>query len=218
MRIFSTRKKLVAALPRQAVVAEIGVQCGDFSRSILRKAKPRRLHLIDCWEVYREDLEYPHDGFAGSQNDHQRNHDRVLARFAAEIATGRVMLHRGYSVPVLRTFPDAYFDWIYIDANHTYDAVSSELAAAMPKIKPGGVIAGHDYIDSPYWRNRNFGVVEAVNEFCVEQGWEIIGQTPGPGWDVDQTDNPSFAIRQAGRVPLWYAWEEWFPFVIGRAA
>jgi hypothetical protein len=218
MRIFSTRKQLVAALPRQAIVAEVGVQRGDFSRSILRKAKPRRLHLIDCWEEYRDSLEFPHDGSPGSQSDHEQNYALVKNRFATQIAARSVELHRGYSIPVLKSFPDSYFDWIYIDANHTYEAVSSELATALPKMKPGAVIAGHDYINTRHWKNLGFGVVEAVDEFCVEHGWEIIGKTSGPGWDIDRTDNPSFAIRQVGLPPLWYAWEKWLPFVIGRAA
>ena len=218
MRVFATRRQLVTALPSRAVVAEIGVQRGNFSKKILRKAKPRRLHLIDCWEEHHDGLGYPHDGRPVSQTNHDDNYAFVEERFAAGIAAGRVQLHRGYSVPLLKAFPDSYFDWIYIDANHTYEAVSSELAAALTKIKPGGVIAGHDYIDTLYWKKRNFGVVEAVDEFCGRHGWEIIAETSEPGWDVDQSDNPSYAIRQAGLRPLWYGWEAWLPFVIRRAA
>jgi hypothetical protein len=218
VREFPTRKKLVAALPQRAIVAEIGVERGDFSRSILRKARPRRLHLIDCWEKHHAGLNYPHDGFDNSQPDHDENYSYVLRRFAAEIGSGQIVVHRGYSLPALCGFPDAYFDWIYIDANHAYDAVAAELSAALPKVKPGGVIAGHDYINTPYWKNRNYGVVEAVHDFCAAHGWELVAKSSGPGWDVDRKENPSFAIRQAGLAPVWRAWKSWFPFSIGRAA
>jgi len=209
---------MISALPNHAIAAEIGVQRGNFSRCILRKNRPARLHLIDCWEEHHDGLDYPHDGCPGTQADHDSHYSYVTRRFAAEIASGQVELHRGYSVPMLESFPEAYFDWIFIDANHSYDAVAQELAAALPKMKAGGVISGHDYINTTHWKNLNYGVVEAVDDFCAQQGWELIAKTAGPGWDVDQTDNPSFAIRQAGLPPLWHAWEAWLPFVIRRAA
>ena len=218
MRIFPTRKQMISALPNRGIVAEVGVQLGHFSRNILRQARPRRLHLIDCWQEHHDDLDYPHDGCPGDQAEHNSNFAYVRQRFAAEIARGQVVLHRGYSAPMLQAFPDHYFDWVFIDANHSYEAVSEELATVLPKLKRGGVISGHDYINTPHWKNLNYGVVEAVDEFCARHGWELIAKTPGPGWEVDQTDNPSFAIRQAGLKPLWYAWEARLPFVIRRAA
>lgn len=218
VRTFARRSRLVAALPHGAVVAEVGVERGDFSHKIVKRTRPARLHLIDCWDEYHDDLPYAHDGFPCTQQDHESNHQYVTRRFAAEIRRGQVQLHRGYSVPVLATFPDGYFDWVYVDANHSYDAVAADLAAVLPKMKPGGVITGHDFINTPFWRNRNFGVVEAVHDFCAEHGWELVARTPGPGWDVDGSDNPSFAIRRIGLPPLWCWWHKVLPLPARRAA
>jgi hypothetical protein len=218
MRIFPTRKKMISAFPNGGVVAEVGVQIGHFSHQILRKARPSKLHLIDCWEEHHEELHYPHDGCPGDQAEHNSNYEVVQQRFAEQIAQGQVEMHRGYSAPMLATLPDNYLDWAFIDANHSYSAVCEDLAAALPKMKPGGVISGHDYINTPHWNDLNYGVVEAVDEFCDREGWEMIAKTPGPGWDVDETDNPSFAIRQQGLKPLWHAWEAFLPFVVRRAA
>jgi len=218
MRFFPKRGKMISAFPNGGIVAEIGVQIGLFSKQILCNTRPRRLHLIDCWETYNSDINYPYDGCPGDQAKHDSNYEYVQQQFAQEIASGQVKLHRGYSAPMIKTLPDNYLDWVFIDANHSYAAVCDDLAAVLPKMKRGGVISGHDYINTPHWKKLNYGVVEAVDEFCAREGWEMIAMTPGPGWDVDQTDNPSFAIRQQGLKPLWYAWESHLPFVIRRAA
>mmetsp|Transcript_1566 Transcript_1566/g.3193 ORF Transcript_1566/g.3193 Transcript_1566/m.3193 type:complete len:363 (-) Transcript_1566:116-1204(-) len=46
---------------------------------------------------------------------------------------------------LLETYPDGYFDFVYLDASHTYDAVKAELPLWWRKVKSGGIISGHDY-------------------------------------------------------------------------
>lgn len=58
-------------------------------------------------------------------------------------------------------FPDESFDWIYIDANHTYPKIKEDLKAWYLKIKKGGYICGHDYIEN----YKTYGVKKAVDEF-----------------------------------------------------
>lgn len=54
-------------------------------------------------------------------------------------------------------FADASLDFVFIDANHSYEAVINDIRAWWPKIRPGGLLAGHDYS----WT----GVARAVHEF-----------------------------------------------------
>jgi len=54
---------------------------------------------------------------------------------------------------------DDTFDIVYIDADHSYYSVLKDLEKSRKKVKPGGIISGHDY--SP----RTQGVINAVNEF-----------------------------------------------------
>lgn len=201
VRTLRNRKRLVRTLPHGGTVAEIGVQRGRFSSVILRYNQRSRLHLIDCWE---QQLDQQHQ--ADEANVSDRGHNENLAHMrripARPIRRGRVAIHRGYSIPVLATFPQRRFDWVFVDGNHTYEAVLADLEACLPRMKPGGVIAGHDYIDTRYWREKNFGGVEAVGNFCRRQGGELIFRTAEPGWEVDGVDNPSFAIRQAALPPL----------------
>jgi predicted O-methyltransferase YrrM len=61
------------------------------------------------------------------------------------------------SVQAAMQFEDNTFDLVFIDANHTYPAVVNDLKAWIPKVKPGGIIAGHDY-------GEPCGVKQAVDE------------------------------------------------------
>ncbi|NIL95924.1 MAG: hypothetical protein GTO62_01975, partial [Planctomycetales bacterium] len=88
------------------------------------------------------------------------------------------------------------FDWVYIDANHTYEGVLADLEASLPKVRPGGLICGHDYTDTPAWQAANFGVVQAVHEFCGRHQWQIICITQELQ-DPKSRDNPSFVLRHA---------------------
>src|SRR5262245_11579659 len=95
-KVFATRSDLIASLPKGGVCTEVGVLRGDFSAYILATAKPDKLHLID--------------------NNFRRFN--ALERFRGNSA---VECHEGHSQKVLGEFPDAYFDWAYIDAGHRYE-------------------------------------------------------------------------------------------------
>jgi SAM-dependent methyltransferase len=152
-RLLENREKMLEFMPKDAVCAEVGVDLGDFSQLILTATAPRKLHLIDI---------------------DPRAIERARARFGAEIAAGRVELHCGDSAALLGAMPENYFDWLYIDGDHTYPAVAKDLAAARATLKPDGLIALNDYTffgPSDFYK---YGVVEAVNEFCLAHDYEMI--------------------------------------------
>ena len=71
-------------------------------------------------------------------------------------------LFGGDSFDRAKDFEDGSIDFCFIDANHTYEFVKKDIEAFLPKMKPGGVMAGHDYNMS------HPGVIRAVNEMFVE--------------------------------------------------
>ena len=84
---------------------------------------------------------------------------------------GRYHVLRGLSHEVVDKVNDATLDFVYIDANHSYDAVRQDLRDWYPKLKPGGIIAGDDYTINPLERINSssvFGVKKAVDEFVLE--------------------------------------------------
>jgi glycosyltransferase involved in cell wall biosynthesis len=59
-------------------------------------------------------------------------------------------------------FPDAGVDFCFIDGDHSYESVTADLTAWWPKIKPGGIIAGHDYRQQAPWL---VDLTRAVHDF-----------------------------------------------------
>lgn len=166
---------LLDKLPKQAVVAEIGVDMGDFSEAILQHTSPQKLHLIDLW---------------GTERYHQGKRKGVEQKFANEIAQQQVELNLGLSTEVVNSFPEAYFDWIYIDTDHSYKNTLQELQLYSVKVKTGGIIAGHDFVIGNWKGLVKYGVIDAVYEFCVTENWELIYLT------MEHPLHPSFAIRK----------------------
>jgi Methyltransferase domain len=135
------RDRMLAKLPKGGIAAEIGVWEGKFSEKILQIAQPKELHLIDPW-LYQP--EFGNTGFGRKKNETRMDEmfHEVAARFADK---PYIKLHRAMSDQALSSFPDNYFDWVYIDGNHNEPFVGQDLALAKVKVKPGGIIAGDDF-------------------------------------------------------------------------
>jgi hypothetical protein len=82
------------------------------------------------------------------------------------------------SVEAAKDFPNFFFDFVYIDADHTYKAVMEDLTAWYPKVKIGGVICGHDFIqmspDEPGFDELNRAVVHFFSRNNIELNVEDI--------------------------------------------
>ena len=124
--LFHPRDTLLSLLPEAGTVAEVGVAKGVFSRRILELNHPRILHLIDPWAKQDEE-DYAPDPANAPQDIQDERMDKVLKRLKAPIKRGQVVVHREFSGAAAATFESAAFDWVYIDAMHTYDAVLADL-------------------------------------------------------------------------------------------
>jgi predicted O-methyltransferase YrrM len=71
---------------------------------------------------------------------------------------------QGASPDALQHLPSAQFDMVYIDGDHSYDAVAKDIAIARKLVKDGGVIAGHDYNDIEYFSGIKRAVTEAFGK------------------------------------------------------
>lgn len=78
----------------------------------------------------------------------------------------QVEIHRMKSEEAAGLFPNQYFDFIYIDGNHNYEFVKTDLINFSPKLKINGYICGDDYI---FTRCGNGGPKRAVMEFTAEK-------------------------------------------------
>jgi hypothetical protein len=159
---------VIELVRKGSVCAEIGVYKGDFTREILRVGEPRELHLLDgWWEVEGETYENEWYGWEGVSDT--RAAYREVERIVAEHP--ECQIHFGDDLETLPTFPDHYFDWVYLDSSHKYEHTKRELALLARKVKPEGIISGHDWWPDP--SHEHHGVYRAVNEFC-ERDWQIV--------------------------------------------
>ena len=149
--VVQNREYILQRIPKGGVGVEVGVQEGMFSRLILDICQTRELHLID--------LDLRRYGIA--------------EKFQTEIERGLVKLHEGDSSRLIAGFPDNYFDFIYIDADHSYPGVKKDIKAARTKVKAGGLLIFNDYTFWSPGECINYGVIQAVNELCVEDDWEF---------------------------------------------
>jgi hypothetical protein len=164
-----SRAVVLDRIPKHGVCAEIGVLRGEFSNAILQIARPKELHLIDPWAFQPN---YPGRVFGGRDGKGQADldvwHQEVVTRFAGH---RNVKVHRMFSTEIEKRFPDDYFDWMYIDGNHSYDVVSSDLDVCYRKTKDFGWIAGDDYA----WLNEQ-GVPAVQRAVCDFIGRNLFSQ------------------------------------------
>lgn len=174
-KLITNRKELLAKVPTNSVGAELGVAAGDFTKDILEVVSPQSLHLVDIW---------------GSERYGQELFLKVSNQFSSEINSEKVFIHRNLSTEAAEIFSDKYFDWIYIDTDHSYDTTYKELILYKDKVKDDGLILGHDYTMGNWVNRFRYGVMEAVHNFCVEYNYEIAYLT------MDLNEGQSFAIKK----------------------
>jgi hypothetical protein len=170
MKIFETRNDMICEYCKpSSIICEIGVFCGEFAQKLL-ETQPSKLVLIDPWQgvIGSGDV----DGNNYVNYDLEKVYEK-LVHVTKNIPF--IDLRRGFSDNELQLYPDNYFDFIYIDGDHSYEGCKLDLELSWKKIKPGGIIAGHDYeMNMKKAQNYyNFGVKDAVDEFCAKMNISI---------------------------------------------
>jgi hypothetical protein len=128
-------------------ICEVGSHRGWFL-SILSLSKPDHLVGVDVWDKYDKEAYSKHPGYYNLIFPHCLNKIwREKAQAMAEKSDLNIDIIVDLSVEAAKQFEDGYFDFVYIDANHTYESVIADLEAWYPKVRKGGMIAGHDYLN-----------------------------------------------------------------------
>ena len=160
-------------------ICEIGVRTGENLFNMITDDIKFAMG-IDIWK--NTDKASENDLYF-SQKQLDEQYTEVLNK--AKDYNGKVAIVKKFSHIAAKDIADESFDFIYIDADHTYEAVKRDLNAWWPKLKVGGLIGLHDY-EEIFHSNIPFGVVQAVTEFIEEQK---IG---GNNFHLTDTSGPCF--------------------------
>lgn len=155
------RVQMIESFRLTGIGVEVGVLRGEFSYSILDRSR-LFLFLIDPYKH----LENYKDAENGSDLDHQENKKEMLKHIS--IFNGRFYLFEKQSLDVVNLFEDESLDFVYLDGDHSYEYVKKELPLWYSKIKVGGILSGHDYVNNSW-----IGVKKAVDEFSKKHNLTI---------------------------------------------
>jgi hypothetical protein len=143
---------------KQLVGAEVGFGWGDNAESLLKELNITRLFCVDPYimKAYYEGAMY-----------NPKYADANKSKYSLIKQDSRVTFIELPSEKGIPKLPQG-LDFIYIDGNHHYNVVLSDLRLAMKQVSTEGVVGGHDFV-----RGAEQQVIPAVLDFAVE-----IGQTP----------------------------------------
>jgi predicted O-methyltransferase YrrM len=153
--------------------AEVGVSWGFYSKMLCENIPGLKLYCIDSWgyrHVYKGTLE-------------------ILGPF---IRSGQVTILKKKSMDALADIADESLDFVYIDADHSYDSVKEDINGWARKVRRGGIVSGHDYCEIKR-KNWVCGVIQAVNEYVAEHNLDL--KLAG----LDKKD-----LAEDEREPSWY--------------
>lgn len=108
---------------------EVGASKGDFSKSLLSRWKDGVLFMVDKWEKKDEKYQVLSDCLENISKYNSRCH---MMRMPSDVAC--------------KLFSDESLDFVYLDDDHSYDGFISDFNNWFPKVKKGGLIAGHNYM------------------------------------------------------------------------
>lgn len=128
---------------------EIGTDQGEFTEVLLKTNPLLRLGCVDPWKAEAYDKgEQPESG--ENQEFFDKRYQDTVNRLDSSIRSERVKLLRMTSMNALNLVEDNVLDFVYIDGNHDFLNVTQDFHYWLKKVKPGGIISGHDYVNYPF--------------------------------------------------------------------
>lgn len=161
------------------VGAEVGVWRGHTSQHLFQRIPNLTLLMVDAWESGGDHQTMPktdEDLIAGYEEAEQRT---------KEYRNRRVIFYQESQL-ASEVIADATLDFVFIDACHMYESVWQDIRLWAPKVRPGGLLCGHDY-DGRGDQRHGWGVKRAVDEWAQQNNYQVT-EKPGKLWFVELGD------------------------------
>lgn len=138
-------------------ICEVGVWRGEFMKNVLRVSP----NITEYWAIDPYTL-IPNPETYREQNQAvmpQVQWDNLYIKVIKQVRNDlRAKIIRSTSLDVVKIIPDGYFDLVFLDGDHRYEACLQDIKAWWPKVRKGGWISGHDH------NKKSPGVKRAVAE------------------------------------------------------
>ena len=149
------------------IIAEVGVAFGGHLEKILSTTNIEQAYAIDPYILFDSST----DSFAyQGVNYNQQDYDELFlfTKERLENINKKITFFRDTSINASIKIKDDYLDIVFIDAEHTFDALKKDLEIWESKVKTGGIISGHDY------NHGNFpDVKKVIDAWVIEKNYEL---------------------------------------------
>jgi predicted O-methyltransferase YrrM len=147
------------------VFVEVGTWLGKsaafMAQAIKDSGKSIKFYCVDTFKGT--------EGVVGTY-DVANVYEKWLANMQACEVAEHVRPLRMTSEQASRIPEDKSLAFVFIDADHSYEAVCNDIRCWLPKVKPGGVIAGHDFHE------------EDVNRAVTDSLPQAVARPPASWW------------------------------------
>ena len=147
------------------ICVEVGTWCG-FTAAAMAHAGGLVV-CVDTFDGRDEQMRQRAAELGGSSLE------RFLANGLA-LTSGRMIAVVGKSPEIARLLPAGCAHLIFVDADHSKEAVTADLDAWGERVKARGVLCGHDC--------RQKDVRDAVNAYATRHGWPLVTDGPDSTW------------------------------------
>lgn len=158
---------------------EVGCKEGRTTGHILKAIPEAHVIAIDPWIANP----VPANGDATREDYAQWDFDKIEREFWGNVGehTARCQQWRMTSIEAAARAAERTFDLVFIDALHDYESVRDDIAAWTPLVRPGGVLAGHDF--NHQWPGVERAIAEAFD-------LADVGIGPDSVWFVVRPEAP----------------------------
>lgn len=149
--------------------AELGVAQAELSKTICEINPQIKLLGVDAWAPYRGYSDYT------KESTFKKMYDDTIERMQPYIDRDRFVVMREFTDDAAKKIEDNSLDFVYIDANHQDPFVTQDIINWTKKVRPGGIVAGHDYVRV---RRVDWSVKDAIQKYTKDNNinpWFVLG-------------------------------------------
>ncbi len=141
--------------------AEIGVERGIYSEALCKANSDLKLYCIDPWKDYEE--------YTEGKDQRWYSDNYIIAKKRLKLYNCEII--KKSSMSAIKDFAPDSLDFVFIDANHSFDYALEDISGWSKIVKKGGIISGHDYKDN---KNMHPGVFKAVDLYVKEHNKKLF--------------------------------------------